>query len=159
MTEIDISQSRALLNNYKRLFGRKPSFTAYIVKCFSNSIERFPGFNAFIIGNRIIFLKEITIAVLVERKIGSEYLPEPMFINGCQVKSSLEISEEIHAVQSREGESMGSVSGMPWLSFVPSFLLSAFIKVASRSLGIGLKSGKLAVTSIICASRCLLIMM
>jgi len=148
ITEIDISKPRAKLSAYKKVYGNKPSFTAYIVKCFSNSIERFPGFNAFIIGNRIVFLKEVTITVLVERKIGLEYVPEPMSINGCQAKSSLEISEEIRHVQSDDGGSLGTLSGMPWLTLIPAFLLDSFIRLASRSLKIGLKSGKLAVTSI-----------
>ncbi len=148
ITEIDISLPRALLNSYKKLFGNKPSLTAYIVKCFSNSIEHFHGFNAFIIGNRIVYLKDTTITVLVERKIGAQYVPEPMAIEGCQTKTFLEISEEIRHLHSGESGTLGTLSGMPWLTLIPGFLLGLFIKLASRSIKIGIKSGKLAVTSI-----------
>lgn len=146
MTEVEISNIRTAIDNYYKKNGIKLSFTAYLVKCFSQLIENNPEVNCFVSGNRIIKLNDIVISVLVEKSSENEKIPEPSGIQMCQKKNCLEISNEIRDLQKKnEIEFKKNI----WiLNIIPGFLLKLFIQIADSSPKMALKYGKFAITSV-----------
>jgi pyruvate/2-oxoglutarate dehydrogenase complex dihydrolipoamide acyltransferase (E2) component len=146
--EVDISQPRRLIQEYKRLTGERLSFTAYIVTCLARTIENHPHLNSLISGSNIIFLPSLTISVLIERQIDGAPMPEPLGIENCESKSYLDIHNDIRNAQRSTDEQFGGLSGMTWIRFIPSFLLKTFVRLADRNISMGVRYGKVAVTAV-----------
>ncbi len=147
MTKIDITDPRKLMNEYLVKTGEKLSFTAYIVKCFAETIEAFPEMNSFIKGRRLIILDDITVSVLVEREIENQKVPEPLAIKNTQNKTVKEITDEIRQAQKNTGNELGNLTGSTWIKLIPSFLMRAFIRIADRNVKMAKRYGKVAVTA------------
>jgi pyruvate/2-oxoglutarate dehydrogenase complex dihydrolipoamide acyltransferase (E2) component len=147
-TEIDITEPRSLIKNHFEKTGEKLSFTAYIVTCLSKVIQDFPQFNSFIKGRKLILLDDITISVLIERDIAGENVPEPIAIKDTQSKTYLQIHQEIREAKKQQTNKLGSLSGKEWFRLIPGFLLRLFIRIADKNIHMGIKYGKIAVTSV-----------
>lgn len=150
VTEIDISIPSKLIEDYKNKNNESLSFTGYIAKCFASTISKYPNFNSFISGRNIVYINDIIISILVEREINNEYIPEPLVIHNCGSKNLFEIHSEIREAQNYVGQKnhLGQLSGNPWLRFIPSILLKFFVRIADKNVKMGLKYGKLAITSV-----------
>ena len=147
-TEIDIAEARSLIREHRDKTGERLSFTAYIVACLAKVLRQYPQFNAFIRGNRLIVLDDITISVLVEREIKGEKVPEPVGIREAQNKTYRQIHSEIREAQKQTGDVLGGLSGMTWFRFIPRFLLKAFVRIADKSIRMGMAYGKIGVTAV-----------
>lgn len=147
-TEVDISKPRQYIKEYYESKGKKLSLTAYIVTCLARTIIKYPQFNSFISGKKVIQLNNVTISVLVERDIEGEGVPEPIGIEKAEVKSYLNIQKEIQSAKTQTDEKLGSLTGMRWLNLIPTFLLKSFIRLADKDIKMGVKYGKIAVTAV-----------
>ena len=150
VTEIDISIPRKLIEEYKNKNNEHLSFTGYIAKCFASTISKYPNLNSFISRRSIVYINDIIISILIEREINNEYVPEPLVINNCGSKNLFEIHSEIREAQNNvnQNKHLGQLSGNSWLRWIPSFLLKAFVRMADKNLKMGIKYGKLAITSV-----------
>jgi pyruvate/2-oxoglutarate dehydrogenase complex dihydrolipoamide acyltransferase (E2) component len=148
MTEVDITIPRLLIKDYYEKTRIKLSFTAYIVTCLATTISKYPQFNSFIKGRKILLLDDITISVLVEREIAGENVPEPIGIIQAQKKTYLQIHEEIREAQKGKGNQLESLSGKKWLRLIPSSILKLLIRIADKNIPMAKKYGKIAVTAI-----------
>lgn len=150
VTEIDISIPRKLIEQYKNRNNESLSFTGYIAKCFASTISKHPNLNSFISGRNIVYINDIIISILVEREINNEYVPEPLVVNNCGRKNLFEIHSEIREAQNNASQNkhLGQLSGNSWLRCIPSFLLKAFVRIADKNVKMGIKYGKLAITSV-----------
>jgi pyruvate/2-oxoglutarate dehydrogenase complex dihydrolipoamide acyltransferase (E2) component len=147
-SEIDITKPRELMNKHFRQTGEKLSLTAYMVSCLAHVIKDFPQFNSFIKGKNLILLDDITISVLIEREVVGENVPEPIAIKECQNKTYLQIQNEIREAKNHQSDTLGSLSGQKYFRLIPPFLLQLFIRLADKNIQMGIKYGKLAVTSV-----------
>lgn len=149
ITEVDISVPRKLLREHKKKNNTSISFTGYIAKCFASTISRYPGFNSFISGRKIVYIDDIVISILVEREIDNENVPEPLVIHNCGNKSLMEIHTEIREGQNNTNqEHLGQLSGNSWFQYIPSILLKTFVRIADKNKKMGIQYGKLAITSV-----------
>ncbi len=148
LTEIDVTEPRQMIKKFFGRTGEKISFTAYLVHCFARVLSDYPELNAFIKGNQLILLDDVTVSVLVERDIDGEKVPEPVGIKSAQVKSVKQISDEIRSAQSNPGKQLGSLAGISWVRFIPGFLLKTFIRLADRNISLAKRYGKVAVTAV-----------
>lgn len=153
LAEIDITEPRQRMKDYFGQTGSKLSMTAYVVACLSRVIRDHPQLNAFVSGNRLVYLDDITISVLIERNLSGEMVPEPIAITATQNKSLLEIQTEIREAQALQDEKLGSLTGSWWISLIPGFLMKAFIRLADRNIYMARRYGKLSVTSVGMFSR------
>jgi pyruvate/2-oxoglutarate dehydrogenase complex dihydrolipoamide acyltransferase (E2) component len=148
MTEVDITVPRLLIKEYYEKNGIKLSFTAYIVTCLAKTISKYPQFNSFIKGRKLVFLDDITLSVLIEREIAGEKVPEPIGILKSQKKTYLQIHKEIREAQNEKGNQLESLSGKKWLHLIPVSILKLFIRIADKNIHMAKKYGKIAVTAI-----------
>jgi pyruvate/2-oxoglutarate dehydrogenase complex dihydrolipoamide acyltransferase (E2) component len=153
LAEVDVTGPRRLLKEYFEETGEKPSFTAYIVYCLAQVIKEHPHLNAFKRRNRLITLDDVTISVLVEREFDGEKVPEPVSIRAAQDLTFREINMQIREAQKDNSKSLGEISGMAWIRFIPGFLLKTFIRLAARNLKMAMRYGEVAVTAVGMFSR------
>jgi pyruvate/2-oxoglutarate dehydrogenase complex dihydrolipoamide acyltransferase (E2) component len=147
VTEVDVSEPRRLLKEYYEKRGEKLSFTGYIVACLARAVGEDPRFNAFIKGRRLIIPEDVTVSVLVERESEGEKFPEPAAIQKAQKKNLIEIHHEIREAQKEQDDRLGSLSGQTWVRMIPPFLMKMFVRMADRSIAMGIRYGKTAVTA------------
>jgi pyruvate/2-oxoglutarate dehydrogenase complex dihydrolipoamide acyltransferase (E2) component len=102
VTEIDVTEPRAMIREIHEKGGKKLSFTAYLVRCLATTLENHPGLNSFIRGRKLVLLDDVTISVLVERDLGEEKMPEPVGILAAQKKSTGQIHNEIREAQKKQ---------------------------------------------------------
>jgi pyruvate/2-oxoglutarate dehydrogenase complex dihydrolipoamide acyltransferase (E2) component len=146
--EVDVSEPRRVIREHMRRTGERLSFTAFIVTCLVRAIADHPHLNSFRKGRKLILLDDITVSVLVERDINGEKVPEPLGIQAAQTKTLRQIHNEIRTAQQAHHEILGALSGIHWFRFIPHIVLRLFIRAASRSISMGKRYGKVAVTAI-----------
>ena len=148
MTQIDITVPRKRIREYFEQTGTKLSFTAYIVKCFAETIKDHPNLNSFIKGRKIILLDDINISVLIEREIDNQKIPEPLGLHHTDRKSVQEITAEIREAQQNKGNELGDLGNTRWIRLIPPFLMRTFIRIADRNITMAKRYGKIAVTAV-----------
>lgn len=153
LAETDITVPRKFMREHFEKIGEKLSLTAYVVYCLAQVLKQHPHLNAFRRGNRLITLDDITISVLVERDLTGERVPEPVAIPSAHELTLREINERISASKSWQASSLGSLSGMAWIRFIPGFLLKTFARIGNRNIRLAKRYGKIAVTAVGMFSR------
>lgn len=148
VSEVDITVPRLIIKEYYDKTGMKLSFTAYMVTCLANTISKYPQFNSFIKGRKLIILDDITISVLIEREIAGENVPEPIGLVQAQKKNLLQIHEEIRNAQKVKNSQLENLSGKRWLNLIPNSILKRLIRIADKNVKMAEKYGKIAVTAI-----------
>jgi len=121
--EIDVTDSRNAIREYRRRSGRGMSLTAWVVKCISQAVAEQPEVQACRKGRRgLIVFEDVDVLVVVERRVGSERVPLPYIIRRANAKSLQQVHDEIRSAQEQEltgrEVSLGQVP-MPW--FAPLF--------------------------------------
>lgn len=148
LTEVDITEPRRLIKEHFDRTGEKLSLTAYIVTCLAQVIKENPTMNSFIKGKRLILLDDVTVSVLIEREIIEEKVPEPIGIQQAQLKTFLQIHNEIRAAKKQQSDKLGSLSGLTWIRMIPNFLFKTFIRIADKNINMAKRYGKVAVTAV-----------
>lgn len=148
LVEVDITEPRKRMNDIFQRTGDKLSFTAYIVTCLAQLVKENPELNSFYKGRRQIILDDVTVSVLMEREVHGEKVPEPIGITRAQTKTHLQIHNEIREAQKKQGDQLGSLSGMSWIRFIPGFLLRTFIRYADHNIKMAKRYGKVSVTAV-----------
>ncbi len=148
LTEIDVSEPRRLIKEYRIKTGEKLSFTAYIVSCLAETLKDHPDMNSFIKGRKLIRLDDITISVLLEKTIEGENVPEPIGIQQAGKKDYFQIHREIREAASRKIDQLGKLSENGWIRWIPAFLMKRFIRWADKNIRMARTYGKIAVTAV-----------
>lgn len=148
LTEVDITEPRRLIKEHFDRTGEKLSLTAYIVTCLAQVIKENPKMNSFIKGKRLIILDDVTVSVLIEREIVGEKVPEPIGIKQAQLKTFLQIHNEIREAKKQQNDKLGSLSGLIWIRMIPNFLLKTFVRIADKNINMAKRYGKVAITSV-----------
>ena len=78
--EVDISEPRLFMKQYREKTGESLSLTGFVITCLARAVRDHPLMNSFRRGNQIVFLENVTVSAMVERQINGEYIPEPFGI-------------------------------------------------------------------------------
>ena len=148
MTEADITGPRRLIAEHRERTGERLSLTAYVATCLARTLDEFPRFNSFRKGRRLIVLDDVTISVLFEREIDGERIPEPVGVQSATRKTYRQVNDELRAAQEQAVQRLGSATGTAWIRFIPGFLLRAFIRLASRNIGMQKRFGVVGLTAV-----------
>lgn len=148
LARADVTEPRRMIREHFERTGEKLSFTAHVVTCLAQVIRQHPRMNAFIRGNRLVILDDVTISVLIEREVDEEKIPEPVGIQQAQMKTYRQISDEMKTARNVPDHRLGGLSGSAWIRFIPSFLLRVFVRLAERNLAMARRYGKVAVTAV-----------
>jgi pyruvate/2-oxoglutarate dehydrogenase complex dihydrolipoamide acyltransferase (E2) component len=121
LVEIDITHSRALIQQFFEKTGIKISFTGWIVRCIAEAVRKFPQVNSYRYGRRkTITFHDLHISVMVEKEIDGKKIPIPVSIRNAESKSSQQISQEIRNAQRESAsESKQVLHQSKWMIFYP----------------------------------------
>ncbi|MFZ1385450.1 MAG: 2-oxo acid dehydrogenase subunit E2 [Propionicimonas sp.] len=145
LVEADLTIPRHLLRAHRERTGERLSLTAYVVTCLATALAEYPELNAFRRGRSLVFLDEVIIEVLVERRIDGQpavgYLP----IRHANATSLRDIHDQIRASQASTDK---TIAGQRWLELVPAFVAPLLMTWMQRSIGWGLRLGVAGVNNV-----------
>ncbi len=138
--EIDVTDSRNAIREYRRRSGKGMSLTAWVVKCVSRAVAEQPEVQACRKGRRgLVVFHDVDVLVVVERLVGSERVPLPYILRRANAKSLQQVHDEIRSAQQQEltgrEVSLGQAP-TPWFTplfrRLPQFLQRIPFKLVAR---------------------------
>lgn len=136
--EVDITNTRKMIQKYKEKTGEKISFTSWVIKCIAQTLSEYKDFNAYRHGkNKIIIFDDIDIAVPIEKIVEDEARPRVFIIRKANEKSLKIISDEIRMVQkedvSEDIEILGhEISGLEKFALKAPVIIQRFLLLITR---------------------------
>jgi pyruvate/2-oxoglutarate dehydrogenase complex dihydrolipoamide acyltransferase (E2) component len=103
--EVDVTEARELMREFKSRTGEGLSFTGWVMKCISQAVSEHKHIQAMRKGRKsLILFDDVDISVVVERTVDhtdtpSETLPMPYVIRRANEKTVKEIHDEIRTAQ------------------------------------------------------------
>lgn len=100
LIELDVTQARKLIKNYRNQRKEELSFTAWILKCISQAINENKAAHAIRKGkNKLIIFDDIDISIVIEKEIKGEKVPLPLVIRKVNEKTLTDIHYEIKSAK------------------------------------------------------------
>jgi hypothetical protein len=111
LLEVDVTEAREYMHEFKSTTGEAISFTGWVMKCIGQVVGEHKHIHAMRKGRKsLIFFDDVDISVVVERSVGhsdnpSETLPMPYVVRKANEKNVREIHNEIRIAQEESLES------------------------------------------------------
>jgi pyruvate/2-oxoglutarate dehydrogenase complex dihydrolipoamide acyltransferase (E2) component len=103
LIEVDVTDGRQNIIKYENDTGIKLSFTAWLLKCIGQAASEHKAVHSLMMGKQnIIQFNDVDISITVEKNIKGAKAPMPLVIRKTNVKTLLEIHEEIRAAQKED---------------------------------------------------------
>lgn len=105
LAEIDVTVARRFIRRHEAATGEKLSFTAYILYCLAQAIDRHKEMHAYRDWRgRLVVYEKVNIVVMVEVSANGRRVPAPYVLQGANRKTFRQIHDEIRAIQSKPQE-------------------------------------------------------
>lgn len=100
--ELDVTGARKKMAELA-MAGDKISFNAWLIKCISEAIDRYPLIQGVRRGKRqVVVFEDIDVSIMIERELKGEKVPLPFIIRRANQKSCRVISQEIEAAKKQK---------------------------------------------------------
>jgi pyruvate/2-oxoglutarate dehydrogenase complex dihydrolipoamide acyltransferase (E2) component len=158
LIELDVTDARKMIRDYRRQKKEKISFMSWVLKCIGQAVSENKEVHGIRKGKSgLIIFDDIDISIAVEKVINGEKVPLPVVIRKVNEKTMQEINYEIRSAQEQEvkdekdyilGESRYK-GLMKFYVTLPSFIrLAIWRLILKRPFLIKKMSGTIVVTSI-----------
>lgn len=96
LLELDVTEARQLIKRHRGRTHQPLSFTAWLIKTISSTLQEFPEAHAYISRKKhAIIFEDIDIAITIERTYEGALVPLPYLIRHTNTKGWSEITQEI----------------------------------------------------------------
>lgn len=109
--EVDVTETRQAIRQYRRSRGNRLSFLAFFISCVVRALRDNPALNSGLKRNKIIQFKDIDVSVAIEMSLNGERVPRLMVLRAAQQKSAQDIHDEIAHAQQQNKEQSDVVQG------------------------------------------------
>ncbi len=133
LIEVDVTDVRRLIREYKARTGETLSFTGFIITCFAQAIDRNKYVQAYRDWrNRLVLFDEVDVVTMVEAEVDGVAIPH--IIRAANKKSFLDIHNEIRAIQSKPAKSKQRSGQLAKAGLiVPGFVRRLFFQIAMKN--------------------------
>jgi pyruvate/2-oxoglutarate dehydrogenase complex dihydrolipoamide acyltransferase (E2) component len=114
LLEVDVTVARQFIAEHKARTGETLSFTGFLVFCLARAVDENKAVQAYLKGRKqFVMFDDVSVSLMVEHTAGEKAGLMGHVIRGANLKTYLEIHQEIRSVQS---DPLPSNRGMPaWL--------------------------------------------
>jgi len=111
MLEVDVTEARECMREFKARTGESLSFTGWVIMCIGQAVSEHKHVQAMRKGSKsLVLFDDVDVSIIVERSVrrsdsSSETLPMPYVVRRSNRKTVKEISDEIRTAQT---ESLGA---------------------------------------------------
>lgn len=100
LLEVDVTNARQYLRQYKAKMGEALSFTAFIVTCLAQAVDEHKYMQAYRQGrNRLILFEDVDVNTQIEREMDGHKVVMPCIIRAANTKTFRAIHQEIRLAQ------------------------------------------------------------
>src|SRR3970040_313656 len=102
LIEVDVTEPRRMIREYKARTGESLSFTAFVIACLGKVIDQNKRMHAYRDWrNRLIVFDEVDVNTMVEVEAGGRKRVIPHWVRGANVRTFKDIHAEIRATQAK----------------------------------------------------------
>jgi pyruvate/2-oxoglutarate dehydrogenase complex dihydrolipoamide acyltransferase (E2) component len=130
LIEVDITKTRQLLRQYRLKNNTELSLSSYIIYCCGKAVAADPHIQAYRdFRNRLFLFTDVDVATPVEKLMNG--LPEivPVIIRSANIKSPLQIHQEIDQARTAPVDKAGVISLMKVYVLIPRFIRRMFFAI------------------------------
>jgi pyruvate/2-oxoglutarate dehydrogenase complex dihydrolipoamide acyltransferase (E2) component len=103
LLEVDVTDARKFIEDYKLKTGEQLSFTGYLIACLARAVEEDKSVQAYRKGSKkLVMFDDVDVGFMIELKRGEERILRGHVIRGANHKTFREINQEIRSVQSNQ---------------------------------------------------------
>lgn len=125
LIEVDVTEPRRRIHEYKTLTGESISFTAFIIACLGKAIDEHKMMHAYRDWrNRLIVFDEVDVNTIVEIEMDGRRVTLPHFVRAANKRTVQDIHNEIRAVQYQPTKTREF--GALWFARLPRFVRDLF---------------------------------
>lgn len=124
LLEVDVTDVRRSIREYRSKTGAPLSFTAFVVWCLARTIDADKRMHAYRKGwSQLVVFDDVDVTVIVELGVEGKQFPVPYIVRAANTKEAAAIHREIRMAQLEEAPpALAGVRWLPlWLS-LPGFL-------------------------------------
>jgi len=134
LLEVDVTDTRHAIRDYRRRAGEPLSLTSYLTWCLARTVDEDRVVQAYRRGRKLVIATDVDVSVIMEREIGDEQAPLfPYIVKAANRKTPVEIQREIRAAQTADA---GPSRASRWLNlywYLPGFVRSLLWSILLRS--------------------------
>ena len=131
--EMDVTEARRAIREYRARSGEELSFTAFVVYCVGRALEQHKPIQACRAwGEKIVLFDDVDINTMFEVEINGQKVIRPHILRAVNKKTAREIQAEIRAFQANHAESRES-KFIDWFVLLPGFLRRFFLRLLFRN--------------------------
>lgn len=129
LIEVDVTETRRLIRNYRLLTGKPLSMTAYVAWCLAQAVERDKSVQAMRAwGNRLVIFDDVDVYMPIEIDLDDRKFPYLHTLRNVNNRTPEDVDAEIRAVKANPGSSgsAGTWRHLQWFVRLPSFVRFLF---------------------------------
>ena len=100
--EVDVTEPRRIIADYKAATGGDFSFTAFLIGCLAQAVDDYKSVQALRQGSKLIIFDDVDVNVQVARDVGGETTLFTHIVRGANRKSTRQVHDEIREVQQKK---------------------------------------------------------
>lgn len=125
LIEVDVTESRRIIREYRERTGVSLSFTAFIATCLGKAVEENKMVHAYRNWrNQLIMFDEVDVNMVVEIEMEGRKVTLPHFVRAANKRNVLDIHDRLRNVQRKPKKSREF--GAMWFARMPAFLRDVF---------------------------------
>jgi pyruvate/2-oxoglutarate dehydrogenase complex dihydrolipoamide acyltransferase (E2) component len=131
--ELDVTETRRAIRQYRASSGEGLSFMAYVVACLGRAVERHKSIQACRAwGEKIVLFDEVDVNTMFEVEVDGQKIIRPHILRAVNKKTAREIHAEIQAFQTSHAESRES-RFIEWFVLLPGGVRRMFLRLMFRN--------------------------
>lgn len=140
--EVDVTDVRMRLGEYKTRTGETPSFTAFVIHCLGQAVDENKILHAMRKDrSKLVLFDEVDVSMQIEVEVDGHKIVKPHVVRAANRKSFREIQNEIRASQVGKPEEEQKYHSMQLFLSLPRFIRSGFWRIIASQPRIFKKIG------------------
>lgn len=131
--EMDVTEARRAIHEYRTRTGEGLSFTAFVVTCVGRAVERHKPIQVCRAwGEKIVLFDEVDVNTMFEVEVDGQKVIRPHILRTVNKKSPCEIHAEIRTFQNNHAQGR-EAKFIDWFVLLPGFLRRFFLRMLFRN--------------------------
>lgn len=131
--EMDVTEVRRLIHEHRAQTGEGISFTAFVIACLGQAVDRHKPIQAYRAwGGKLVLFDAVDVNTMFEVEVAGQKIIRPHTIRTANKKTLREIHNEIRAFQANHTESREG-KFISWFVLLPGFLRRFFLRILFKN--------------------------
>lgn len=131
--EMDVTEARRAIHDYRARTGERLSFTAFVAACVGRAVERHKAIHACRAwGGKLVLFDEVDVNTMFEVEVDGQKIIRPHILRAVNKRSPRDLHAEIRAFQDNYAEGREG-RFIEWFVLLPGFLRRFLLRMLFRN--------------------------